>query len=65
MDEFKACFEGGKYRDKIREDEANARAAGIDGTPTFLINGEVVRGDQPYDVFKEVIESKLKESESQ
>jgi len=59
IDAFQSCIDGGKYRDKVSQDEADARKAGVDGTPTFFINGEVIRGAQPYEVFKRAIESKL------
>ena len=39
-------------------------ALGISGTPTFLINGEMLVGAQPYDAFETAIESALADSET-
>ncbi|MCD6400673.1 MAG: DsbA family protein [Anaerolineales bacterium] len=58
-DAFQSCLEGGKYRDKVNQDEADARKAGVDGTPTFFVNGEIIRGAQPYEVFKQMIATEL------
>ncbi len=63
MDEFQACLDGGKYKEKVAGDEVAAQKAEVDGTPTFLINGDVLKGDQPIEKFREVIDAKLKEKE--
>jgi predicted DsbA family dithiol-disulfide isomerase len=45
---------------------ANAQAAaaiGIKGTPMFLINGKVIRGAQPPEKFKEILDVELKKAE--
>jgi protein-disulfide isomerase len=34
-------------------------AAGVSGTPAFFINGELITGAQPFEKFKQVIDSKL------
>jgi protein-disulfide isomerase len=38
----------GSYRDRVREDFMSGMRSGVNGTPTFFING--VRHDQPWDV---------------
>lgn len=44
MGEFNSCFDGRKYRDQVNQDAADGRAAGVSGTPSFLltytVNGE-------------------------
>jgi protein-disulfide isomerase len=39
---FEACFNTGTYAQKVLDKSAEASAAGITSTPTFMVNGEVV-----------------------
>lgn len=59
MTEFSDCFDGRKYKTQVQEDEADARAAGVEGTPSFLVNGTLLRGNIPYDTFQQEIENAL------
>jgi protein-disulfide isomerase len=58
--EFESCFdsriahENVKQLDKIRRDE------GIFNRPSFLINGQLLVGSQPFNVFEGYIEAALK-----
>ncbi len=67
---FQQCLEGGKEVAEIRKDIAEGQKAGVTGTPTFFFGRtepnetkikvlRVIRGAQPYAVFREVIESLL------
>jgi protein-disulfide isomerase len=68
---FQKCLEASPHQAKIRQDLADAQAAGINGTPTFFLgfadgNGKVkaarrISGAQPYPVFKSAIEALLAE----
>jgi len=40
MDDFNACFSGGKYTQQVQDDLATGKERGINGTPYFLVNGE-------------------------
>jgi len=57
--EFKACLEAGKYKAKIDADVAQGTALGIKSTPTFFINGKLISGAQPLEVFTDVIDGDL------
>jgi protein-disulfide isomerase len=57
---FDACFSSGRYREAVEADRREGRGAGVQGTPTFFINGRRVAGAQPYEVLRAVI---LEESE--
>lgn len=57
--DFKACLEAGKFKAKIEEDIAQGQKIGIKSTPTFFINGKLVSGAQPIEVFSEVIDEEL------
>jgi protein-disulfide isomerase len=59
-DKFKACFETGKYTQKVLNDRADGGALGINSTPTFFIDGEKTAGVIPYDQFKQKLDSLLK-----
>jgi len=57
--EFSSCLESGKYQSRVAQDEADARAAGVTGTPSFLVNGKLLRGNQPFANFQQIIEAEL------
>jgi protein-disulfide isomerase len=67
MNAYNSCFDSGKYRDQTNKDFEDARAAGITGTPYFVItykvNGETktdtVDGAQPFSVFQQKIDAAL------
>ena len=59
MDKFKAALDGGTFKEQVQADIAQARALGATGTPSFFINGRKVRGAQPFDRFKAVIDEEL------
>ncbi len=59
--QFNNCLDSGKYANKIASEENEGQAAGVQGTPTIFINGELVSGALPYDSIKSVIDSKLKQ----
>ncbi len=41
MDQFKQCFEGGKYKDKVQSDYNYAVSEKINSTPSFLVDGQL------------------------
>lgn len=57
--DFKSCLTGGKYRDRVLQDEKDGNAAGIRATPSFVINGKVLEGAQPFSAFQVAIEAAL------
>jgi protein-disulfide isomerase len=56
---FSAAMDGASHEKQIQADEAAAKAAGISGTPGFVINGYHISGAQPFSKFKRVIERAL------
>ena len=58
---YEACKTNPQSRAEVQEDLAEGSRLGVSGTPSFIINGELVVGAQPYSVIKEVIERKLNE----
>ncbi len=57
--QFDLCLENRKYVDEILKDMQDGFDAGVQGTPTFYINGVKVVGAQVYSVFKQVIDEEL------
>jgi protein-disulfide isomerase len=64
---FEACRAAHTYLPAIRQDMADAAAAGLDRTPSFVIghrvaggvSGAVIVGTRPYAFFREAIEKAL------
>ena len=54
-----SCLDSQKYLDEVRKDLADAQAAGGRGTPYFVINGKPLSGAQPFEAFKQIIDSEL------
>jgi protein-disulfide isomerase len=58
---FNSCLNEHKYNQKVLELEKFGKDIGIDATPTFLIFTDEkiikIRGNQPIDVFRKVIDS--------
>jgi protein-disulfide isomerase len=69
VDEFSSCYDSGKFRDRVQKDFEDGRAAGVTGTPSFLvtytINGqkksELISGAQAFSVFQQKLEAALSE----
>jgi len=56
---FNSCLDSGKMVSEIAKDMQDGQAAGISGTPGFIINGRLVSGAQPFSAFKQIIEQEL------
>jgi protein-disulfide isomerase len=59
MNQFKACFNSGKYTERVLQDGTDGKAAGITGTPGFTVNGQLIDGAQPFSVFQTAIDTAL------
>lgn len=59
MDAFSSCQENLDYEDEINADAEVAKSIGINGTPGFVINGQIVTGAYPYSTFESVFEELL------
>jgi protein-disulfide isomerase len=57
---FDQCLDSEKYKNEVMKDRADGEAAGIQGTPTFFINGRVMGGAQQYLEYKKLIDELLK-----
>ena len=70
---FNSCYDSGKYKDRVQKDFDDGTAAGVNGTPAFVltytVNGEtrtkLIEGAQPFSVFQQDIEAALNEMGAQ
>jgi protein-disulfide isomerase len=56
---FKACLNSEQSRAAVVRDMETARSFRIDSTPSFLINGKLVRGALSFAEFQKIIEREL------
>ncbi|MEK6900593.1 MAG: thioredoxin domain-containing protein [Nanoarchaeota archaeon] len=56
---FNTCLDTGAMASEVQKDMADGSAAGIQGTPGFLVNGQLISGAQPFSVFQQVIDAAL------
>ena len=54
--EFDSCLDDGKYADRVAADSEEGIAAGLASTPSFLINGMMLAGAQPFEAFQQQID---------
>lgn len=59
---FAAALDSGAHAAAVERDSKIADAAGISGTPAFVINGYFISGAQPFSKFKKLIDRALKEA---
>lgn len=68
VNQFQQCLDSGKFKDEVAKDLADGMAAGVSGTPSWLIGesgkdgmitGDLIVGAQPFAAFKAVIDEKL------
>ena len=64
VERFDAALKSGKYEAVVQKVFRDAQDAGIQGTPSFNINGQVLVGFQPLEVFEQVIEEEARKAES-
>jgi protein-disulfide isomerase len=57
---FDKCLDSGEKAKVVEEFIQEGVASGVSGTPSFFINGIMLSGAQPYESFKEIIDSELK-----
>ncbi|MBI2665055.1 DsbA family protein [Candidatus Woesearchaeota archaeon] len=56
---WEKCLGDPAIREEVQKDLRDGSAAGISGTPGFIINGKLITGAQPFGAFQQVIEAEL------
>ena len=60
---FESCLKDEKYKEQVNSDYTTAVQIGSTGTPTFVVNGQLVPiGAAPYESFKDILDLELKNS---
>lgn len=57
--EFDACMSSKKFMAKIEADMEEGKDLGVQSTPTFFVNGQLVQGAYPIETFAEIIDKEL------
>jgi len=57
---FNTCLDSGIMKKTIQNEIKQGKKLGVTGTPTFFINGQMVLGAQPLNIFEQKINSILK-----
>lgn len=56
---FAACLDTSKYGERVRDGVAAGTRLGVNSTPMFYVNGRVLSGAQPYEMFASLIDEEL------
>lgn len=56
---FEKCIASGKFRDAVQKDVEEGTGLGVNGTPTFFINGRLLAGAQPLESFASIIDDEI------
>lgn len=62
MDEFKICMDSPASAATVRRDMQQAARADVQGTPTFFVNGKLIRGINGLEAFRNVVDQALSQS---
>lgn len=65
MARFRACVGSEQSRAAVVRDMEAARSLRIDSTPTFVVNGKVIKGALDFAEFQKLVEHELKQASSQ
>ena len=58
-EKFGTCLDSSKYAERVRDSVAAGSQLGVSSTPTVFVNGRMLEGAQPYDVFSSIIDEEL------
>lgn len=58
-DAFEKCLAENKYLAQVKADMEDGRKVKVKSTPTFFINGKLINGAQPFEVFSELIDEEM------
>ena len=64
MEKFKADYASEATADRINRDVASAKQFNIEGTPTFILNGNKIESPRGLEEFKKVLDAEIAETEN-
>lgn len=56
---FNECVDSNKYAQEVVQETQEAQERGVEGTPTFFVNDEVIPGNVPFEQMQEIIDRQL------
>jgi protein-disulfide isomerase len=56
---FNDCLDSGEQSSEVEKDSRDAQSYGVTSTPSFFINGKLLKGAQPFAVFQQMIDATL------
>jgi protein-disulfide isomerase len=56
---FSTCLDSGKHAERVEAETILGRALGANATPAFLINGQLLIGAYPFEVFQQALDATL------
>lgn len=56
---FNSCLDTGKTAESVKQSVQKGNGLGVSGTPAFFVNGIMISGAQPFEAFKEIMDSEL------
>ncbi|MCB9062205.1 MAG: DsbA family protein [Halobacteriovoraceae bacterium] len=59
MTKFESCLSSKKYEKQVQMDMEEGKNIGVKSTPTFFVNGKLINGAHPVEVFSELIDQEL------
>ena len=59
---FNDCLDSGKHASEVEKDYQDGESYGVTATPSFFINGQLLRGAKPFETFKALIDAALAEA---
>jgi protein-disulfide isomerase len=59
---FQECLAADEFGYLVRQDVWDGEQAGVQGTPSFRINGQLIRGAHPFETFQDLIEAELEKT---
>jgi protein-disulfide isomerase len=51
QEQFNQCLDSGKYAEKVSQQKTDGTKAGVTGTPTIFVNGNIYPGAYPFEDF--------------
>ena len=59
MDQFDAALADPEVAGRVQDDQRDGLALGVQGTPTFVVDGERITNPESYEAFKALIDARL------
>ncbi len=56
---FNACLDSGEAAPLVQQDMAEGNSYGVSSTPAIFINGRLISGAQPFEIFDQIIREEL------